>query len=442
MKFFDKIIYWTNCSVHEKKKILSRPDTFFIEENIQRTVNKIIENIKNKDDTALYHYNFVFDKCKIENLKLSEKKIQIKKQNINTNLKKSINFAIENIKKFHIAQELKIIDIETIQGVRCQQIYRPIETVGIYIPGGSAPLFSTVLMLGIPAKLAGCKRIILCSPPPIADEIIYAADICGIKEIFQIGGAQAIAAMGLGTKSVPKVNKIFGPGNNWVTEAKRQISSMKDGTCIDMLAGPSELVIIADESADTKFIASDLLSQAEHSPDAQVLLLTYSENIAKKVAIQIEKQLTVLNRTDIIFQSLSKKFLIVTKNIEQCIYISNKYAPEHLIIHTEHPRTVLEKIKNAGSVFIGPWSPESAGDYASGANHVLPTSGYAKSCSGLGLIDFKKRITVQECTSEGLINLAPIIETLSTAEKLFAHKNAVTLRMQKLKVLKIKKGKV
>lgn len=348
-------------------------------------------------------------------------------------VKQAMAIAVRNIETFHNAQKLPTVDIETQPGVRCQQLTRPIATVGLYIPGGSAPLPSTVLMLGTPSRIAGCGRVVLCSPPPIADEILYAAQLCGIKEVFQLGGAQAIAAMAFGTESVPKVDKIFGPGNAYVTEAKRQVSQQLDGAAIDMPAGPSEVLVIADSGATPAFVASDLLSQAEHGPDSQVILLTPDSAMAKAVADAVEEQLTQLSRADIARQALASSRVIVARDLAQCVEISNQYGPEHLIIQTRDAESLVDSITSAGSVFLGDWSPESAGDYASGTNHVLPTYGYTSTYSSLGLADFQKRMTVQQLTPQGLLQLAPTIETLAQAEQLTAHKNAVTLRVAALK---------
>ena len=322
---------------------------------------------------------------------------------------------------------------ETLPGVRCQQVTRPIASVGLYIPGGSAPLFSTVLMLATPARIAGCQQVVLCSPPPIADEILYAAQLCGVQDVFNVGGAQAIAALAFGTESVPKVDKIFGPGNAFVTEAKRQVSQRLDGAAIDMPAGPSEVLVIADSGATPDFVASDLLSQAEHGPDSQVILLTPDADMAHQVAEAVERQLAELPRAETARQALSASRLIVTNDLAQCVAISNQYGPEHLIIQTRNARELVDSITSAGSVFLGDWSPESAGDYASGTNHVLPTYGYTATCSSLGLADFQKRMTVQELSKVGFSALASTIETLAAAERLTAHKNAVTLRVNALK---------
>ena len=317
------------------------------------------------------------------------------------------------------------MDIETHPGVRYQVVTRPINRVGLYIPGGSAPLFSTVLMLTIPAKIADCKKIVLCSPPPIADEILYAANLCGVQTIYAVGGAQAVVAMALGTQSVAKVDKIFGPGNAFVTEAKRQVSQMINGANIDMPAGPSEVLMIADEQADPEFVASDLLSQAEHGADSQVILVTPSETLAKQTALCVEQQLAQLSRAEIARKALSHSRILIAEDLAQCVAISNEYAPEHLIVQTQNARELLPQLDNAGSIFLGAYSPESMGDYASGTNHVLPTYGYTSTYSSLGLADFSKRMTVQELSSQGFKDLAETVELMAQAEQLDAHKMAV-----------------
>ncbi|WP_261979443.1 histidinol dehydrogenase [Buchnera aphidicola] len=430
--YFNKIVHWNELNLDEKKKILSRPSvqkSFLVKE----TVQKIIKKVKILGDQALKEYTLLFDKCHINEFKLTKEQINASFLKINKDLKQSILIAKKNITCFHQAQISSEVDIETQFGVRCQQINLPLNSIGIYIPSGTAPLFSTVLMLGIPAVIAGCKKIILCSPPPISEEVLYASYICGINEIFQVGGAQAIAALAFGTQTIPKVDKIFGPGNSYVTEAKLQVSSIYNGPAIDMLAGPSELLIIADNKSNPDFIAADLLSQAEHGLSSQVILLTPYINLAKKVIISINNQLINLSRLKEITSSLKNSIIIVTDNITECINISNIYAPEHLSIQTEQPRKILDSILNASSVFLGSWSPETAGDYASGTNHVLPTYGKSVSSSCLGLADFQKRVLVQELTSQGLINLSHTLQILSEAEKLEGHKNAVKIRVDSVK---------
>ncbi len=432
MKYFNKIIYWNKLNSHKQNQILSRP---ILKKNItiKNTVKEIIENVKILGDQALKQYTTLFDQFNLNTFQISEEKIFSSSLTLSQELKNAILVAKKNITCFHEAQILPIIDIETQIGVRCQQIYLPLNSIGIYIPGGTAPLFSTVLMLAIPAQIAGCKEIILCSPPPISNEVLYTASICGINKIFQIGGAQAIAALAFGTNSIPKVDKIFGPGNSYVTEAKLQVSSFFNGPAIDMLAGPSELLVIADDTSNPDFIAADLLSQAEHGLSSQVLLLTPSCILAQKVIFSINQQLKKLFRYSEILTALNNSAIIVTKNLQQCIEISNLYGPEHLIIQTKSPRSILTQILNASSIFLGLWSPESAGDYASGTNHVLPTYGKSVANSALGLSDFQKRVLIQELTSEGLIKLSNTLEILSSTEKFEAHKNAVKIRVDFLK---------
>ncbi|CNE51309.1 histidinol dehydrogenase [Yersinia mollaretii] len=428
---FNTLIDWQQCSEEQQKTLLSRP-AINASGRITAAVSEILDRVKAEGDSALRDFSQRFDAVQIADIRVSAEEIAAAATRLSDDIKQAMAQAVRNIEIFHNAQKMPVVDVETQPGVRCQQITRPIASVGLYIPGGSAPLLSTVLMLGTPARIAGCQRVILCSPPPIADEILYAAQLCGIKEVFQIGGAQAIAAMAFGSESVPKVNKIFGPGNAYVTEAKRQVSQRLDGAAIDMPAGPSEVLVIADSGATPAFIASDLLSQAEHGPDSQVVLLTPDAAIAQAVAVEVEQQLKLLSRADIARQALESSRLIITKDLQQCIDISNAYGPEHLILQIRQPEEIIDQIDNAGSVFMGDWSPESAGDYASGTNHVLPTYGYTSTYSSLGLADFVKRMTVQQLTPQGLLGLASTIETLAQAEQLTAHKNAVTLRVAAL----------
>ncbi|EOV0647208.1 histidinol dehydrogenase [Cronobacter turicensis] len=429
---FTTIVDWNACSAQAQRELLMRP-AISASESITRTVADILNNVKARGDAALREYSAKFDKTDVAALSVTPEEIDAAAARLDDKVKQAMAVAVANIEKFHRAQQLAPVDIETLPGVRCQQVTRPVASVGLYIPGGSAPLFSTVLMLATPARIAGCKRVVLCSPPPIADEILYAAKLCGVQEVFQAGGAQAIAALAFGTESVPKVDKIFGPGNAFVTEAKRQVSQRLDGAAIDMPAGPSEVLVIADSGATPDFVASDLLSQAEHGPDSQVILLTPDAAMAQAVADATARQLEALPRAETARQALSASRLIVARDLAQCVEISNQYGPEHLIIQTRNARDLVDGITSAGSVFLGDWSPESAGDYASGTNHVLPTYGYTATSSSLGLADFQKRMTVQELTPAGFSALAETIETLAAAEQLTAHKNAVTLRVAALK---------
>ena len=364
---FNTIIDWNGCSADQQQQLLTRP-AISASDSISKTVTEILNNVKANGDAALREYSAKFDKTTVAALQVSEAEIAAAGERLSDELKQAMAVAVKNIETFHNAQQLQAVDVETLPGVRCQQVTRPIASVGLYIPGGSAPLFSTVLMLATPARIAGCQQVVLCSPPPIADEILYAAQLCGVKTIFNVGGAQAIAALALGTESVPKVDKIFGPGNAYVTEAKRQVSQRLDGAAIDMPAGPSEVLVIADSGANPDFVASDLLSQAEHGPDSQVILLTPDADMGSRVAEAVERQLAALPRAETARVALSASRIIVARDLAQCVAISNQYGPEHLIIQTRQARELVDSITSAGSVFLGDWSPESAGDYASGTN--------------------------------------------------------------------------
>ncbi|MEY0555292.1 histidinol dehydrogenase [Providencia sp. 1701011] len=429
---FNQTVRWSACNQEQQSALLMRP-AIAASGSISTAVSQIIDQVRNEGDTALQALSRRFDKTEIDTVRVPANAVDAAEARLGDEIKTAMKTAIGNIRRFHEAQKPTPITVETQAGVVCQQVTRPIDAVGLYIPGGSAPLLSTVMMLGTPANIAGCRKIILCSPPPIADEILYAAKLCGISDIFQVGGAQAIAAMAFGTQSIPTVDKIFGPGNAYVTEAKRQVSQSHDGAAIDMPAGPSEVLVIADSGANPAFTASDLLSQAEHGPDSQVILLTDDENFAQRVIEETETQLAQLSRAEIAREALSASRVIIADSIEQCVEISNRYGPEHLILQTRNADDLVDSITSAGSVFVGDWSPESAGDYASGTNHVLPTYGYTATYSSLGLADFMKRMTVQKLSQQGLLGLANTIETLAQAEQLTAHKNAVTLRVNELK---------
>lgn len=422
-------LIWNNLTETEKQTALSRPAQL-VGESVTQAVEKIKQNVKTNGDKALFELAEQFDRIKLDSLVISAEQIAQAASRIPDELKQAIQNAKRNIERFHNAQLPQGVDIETQAGVRCQVLTRPIQRVGLYIPGGSAPLFSTVLMLAIPAKIAGCKKIVLCSPPPIADEILYTANLCGVETIYAVGGAQAVFAMANGTETVAKVDKIFGPGNAFVTEAKRQV--VQEGTAIDMPAGPSEVLVIADENADPDFVASDLLSQAEHGADSQVILVTPSETLAKQTALSIEKQLAALPRAETARKALSHSRTFIADSIEQAVEISNEYAPEHLVVQVENARDLLDSLDNAGSIFLGAYSPESMGDYASGTNHVLPTYGYTRTYSSLGLADFSKRMTVQELTPQGFKDLAKTVELMAAAEQLDAHKQAVSIRLNKI----------
>lgn len=422
-------LIWNNLTETEKQAALSRPAQL-VGESVTQAVEKIKQNVKTNGDKALFELAEQFDRIKLDSLVISAEQIAQAASRIPDELKQAIQNAKRNIERFHNAQLPQGVDIETQAGVRCQVLTRPIQRVGLYIPGGSAPLFSTVLMLAIPAKIAGCKKIVLCSPPPIADEILYTANLCGVETIYAVGGAQAVFAMANGTETVAKVDKIFGPGNAFVTEAKRQV--VQEGTAIDMPAGPSEVLVIADENADPDFVASDLLSQAEHGADSQVILVTPSETLAKQTALSIEKQLATLPRAETARKALSHSRTFIADSLEQAVEISNEYAPEHLVVQVENARDLLDSLDNAGSIFLGAYSPESMGDYASGTNHVLPTYGYTRTYSSLGLADFSKRMTVQELTPQGFKDLAKTVELMAAAEQLDAHKQAVSIRLNKI----------
>lgn len=426
-----RTVVWQSLSEEQQDSILERP-AIAEGANITAAVSEVIAKVRNEGDSALNELTEKFDRVKPESIRVSSQEIKAASERLSESMKNALEQAYANISKFHKAQKPQPIKVETQPGVLCEQVTRPIQKVGLYIPGGSAPLPSTVLMLGVPAKIAGCRKVVLCSPPPIADEILYVAKLCGIDEVYNVGGGQAVAAMAYGTETVSKVDKIFGPGNAYVTEAKRQVSNDFRGAAIDMPAGPSEVLVIADETADPDFIAADLLSQAEHGPDSQVVLVTPSAIIADQVTDAVRRQLKELSRSEIAEKALASSLIIIAESITQAISISNYYGPEHLIVQTKNPRELLPLLDNAGSIFLGDWSPESAGDYASGTNHVLPTYGYTRTYSSLGLADFSKRMTVQELSAEGLQNLAPTVVTMADAEGLDAHKRAVTIRVEKL----------
>ena len=403
--------------------------------HLQQKVKAIMEQIALKGDEAIKSYTLEFDKVAISQTKVSAKKIAAAEKELTASLKTAIQLAKVNIEVFHENQIQKVERIETMPGVWCWRKSIGIEKVGIYIPGGTAPLFSTVLMLGIPAKMAGCKEIILCTPPneqgEINPAILYAASLVGVTAIYSIGGVQAIAAMALGTASVPKVNKIFGPGNQYVTAAKQMVQQM--GVAIDMPAGPSEVCVLADENAVPSFVAADLLSQAEHGADSQVLLVANSLAMVTEIQKELDTQLIGLPRKDLAIQALSHSKAIILSQQEDAITLINEYAPEHLILAVDNAAQVAEKIVNAGSVFIGNYSPESVGDYASGTNHTLPTNGFAKAYSGVSMDSFVKKITFQQLTERGLMNIAPTVIEMADAEGLRAHSNAVSVRLNWIK---------
>nr|WP_293295254.1 histidinol dehydrogenase [Allomuricauda sp.] len=414
-------------------KLLQRPTQTV--SDIEETVNDIFKAVQTGGDGVIKKYTAQFDKVELDSVLVTASEIETANNNVSDALKQAINLAKSNIEKFHAAQKTDKVEVETMPGVECWQEKRPIQKVGLYIPGGTAPLFSTILMLAIPAKLAGCKEIVLCSPPDkngkINPAILYAAQLCGVTQIFKVGGIQAIAGMTFGTESIPKVYKIFGPGNQYVTVAKQLAT--KYGVAIDMPAGPSELLVVADDSANAAFVASDLLSQAEHGVDSQVILVSTSEKMIEAVEKEVEIQLEQLPRVDIARKSIGNSRLILVKDDKEAIEFINEYGPEHFIVCVENEEFYLDNIQNAGSVFIGNYTPESAGDYASGTNHTLPTNGYAKQYSGVNLDSFMKSMTFQKISEKGIQGIGTAIELMAEAEGLQAHKNAVTLRLNSLK---------
>ena len=420
-------------------EIIQRP--VFDSKPLEKTVSEILSDVKQNGDTAVKKYALQFDKVNFNSpvgtagqtgnqLKVNESEIGAAVKSVSDELKKAIQIAKDNITKFHQSQKEEVKQIETTIGVVCWRKSIAIQKVGLYIPGGSAPLFSTLLMLGIPAMLAGCKEIIVCTPchknGKVNSVVLYVADLMGLRNIYKVGGVQAIAAMAYGTETISKVYKVFGPGNQYVTCAKQLIN--KEGIAIDMPAGPSEVAVYADESCNPAFVAADLLSQAEHGADSQVLLVTSSQLIIEKTKTEIEKQLNELPRKEIAEQALNNSSFIVMENIDAAFDLLNEYAAEHLIIASDNANELAEKVINAGSVFLGHYSPESVGDYASGTNHTLPTNGYAKAYSGVSLDSFVKKVTFQQLSKEGLNNIGNAVEKMAAAEGLDAHKNAVTIR--------------
>ena len=416
----------------EWAELLKRPTQTF--GDIEKIVKEVFKDIELNGDDAVQKYTNRFDKVNVENSLVSEQEIKVAVDLVSEDLKRAIILAKNNIEKFHRSQISQLKKIETSEGVICWQEKRAIQKVGLYIPGGTAPLFSTILMLAIPAKIAGCQKVILCSPPnkegKIHPAILYAANLCGIKEIYKIGGIQAIASMTFGTTKVPKVYKIFGPGNQFVTIAKQV--AQQYGVAIDMPAGPSELLVVTDDSANASFVASDLLSQAEHGKDSQVILVSTSRSMMEKVEKEVILQLEELPRKEIARVAISNSKMIYCKSDQQAIDIINEYAPEHFIICSKNEDFYIQKIQNVGSVFIGSYTPESAGDYASGTNHTLPTNAYARNYNGVNLDSFLRSVTFQKISKKGIQNIGPAIELMAEAEGLQAHKNAVSLRLKSI----------
>lgn len=430
------MLRWNSLTATQQQAALARP-ALADEQALRDTVAGILRDVEQNGDATLKALTARFEGVTLDSLALPQSELDSAEAELRSEVKQAIELAYVNIRAFHSAQMPQDIRVETRPGVVCELKHAPLDAVGLYIPGGTAPLPSTVLMLGTTAQVAGCARKVLCTPigknGRIAAEIRYAAKLCGISEIYLVGGAQAIAAMAFGTESIAKVDKIFGPGNSYVTEAKQQVSQRADGAAIDMPAGPSEVLVLADSEANPVFVAADLLSQAEHGSDSQAILVCDSEALIAQVKAEVDKQLATLSRREIAAQSMANSRYILTDSLQESIAVSNAYAPEHLIVQTRDARSLLGQLKNAGSVFLGAWSPESAGDYASGTNHVLPTYGYAKNYSSLGLMDFMRRYTVQELTEQGLKNIGPAIMALANAEGLDAHLQAVAKRMEMLK---------
>lgn len=423
---------YINPNKADWKAILMRPTKTV--DDIESTVNSIFNAIKTNGDKAVKEYTLKFDKVELQSLVVSESEIIEASNSVSNALKDAIKLAKSNIEKFHKAQKTDKVYVDTMDGVACWQEKRPIQKVGLYIPGGTAPLFSTVLMLAIPAQIAGCKEVILCSPPnkegKIANEILYAAQLCGVTKVIKVGGIQAVAGLTFGTTSIPQVYKIFGPGNQYVTVAK-QIAT-KYGVAIDMPAGPSELLVMADETANAAYVASDLLSQAEHGSDSQVILVTTSKEFADKVSLEVDLQLDQLPRKEMAKNAINNSKSIVVADFEIALDLIDEYGPEHFIVATKNDDYFVANIGNAGSVFIGNYTPESAGDYASGTNHTLPTNGFSKAYSGVNLDSFQKNMTFQKISQKGILGIGSAIELMAEAEGLQAHKNAVTLRLKDL----------
>lgn len=430
-----KRLDWNALNAEARREALARPAQSRADD-LRRGVEQIIAAVRVGGDATLLELSHKYDRCTLDAIEVSEAEFVAAEAALDPALKKAIHEAAERIAAFHRASAPQPVAVDTAPGVRVERVLRPISRVGLYVPAGSAPLPSTALMLGVPAQIAGCREVVLCSPARAdgcCDEaVLYVARITGVHRVFKLGGAQAIAAMAYGTDSVAKCDKIFGPGNAWVTEAKLQVSGDPDGAAIDMPAGPSEVLVIADAEANAAFVAADLLSQAEHGPDSQVILLSPSGGMLDEVAREVDRQCTGLPRQAIATQALAQSRLIKVESLAQAVEVSNRYAPEHLILQVATPRELLDSVDSAGSIFLGAWTPESVGDYCSGSNHVLPTYGYARSYSGVSVASFQKQITVQEVTPDGLRHIGPCAATLAAAEQLQAHRRAVTLRLAAL----------
>ena len=430
-----KSLVWNRMDEASRREALARPAQARADE-LRGGVERIIAIVREGGDTALRELSAKYDRCALEAIEVDESEFAAAEAALDSVLKAAIREAAARIDLFHRAAAPQPVAVDTALGVRVERILRPISRVGLYVPAGSAPLPSTALMLGVPARIAACHDVVLCSPARAdgrCDEaVLYAARLTGVHKVFKLGGAQAIAAMAYGTASVPKCDKLFGPGNAWVTEAKLQVSSDPDGAAIDMPAGPSEVLVIADADANPVFVAADLLSQAEHGPDSQVILLSPSADLLARVAAEVERQCAALPRADVARQALAQSRLILVESLAQAVEVSNRYAPEHLILQVAEPRALLDRIDSAGSIFLGQRTPESVGDYCSGSNHVLPTYGHARSYSGVSVASFQKQISVQEVSADGLRQIGPCTATLAAAEQLEAHRRAVTLRLEAL----------
>jgi len=430
-----KRIDWNTLSEAERDAALARPAQSRAEE-LRIGVERIIAEVRANGDTALRELSARYDRCALDAIEVTEAEFKAAEAKLAPELKAAISEAAERIETFHRAAAPQPVGVNTAVGVRVERVLRPIQRVGLYVPAGSAPLPSTALMLGVPARIAGCREVVLCSPARAdgtCDEaVLFTARLVGVHRVFKLGGAQAIAAMAYGTESVPRCDKLFGPGNAWVTEAKLQVSSDPNGAAIDMPAGPSEVLVIADAQANPVFVAADLLSQAEHGPDSQVVLVTDSTALLDKVAAEVDRQCAQLPRGAIAEQALAQSRLIAVMSLAQAVEVSNRYAPEHLILQVSGARELVASIESAGSIFVGAWTPESVGDYCSGSNHVLPTYGYARSYSGVSVASYQKQITVQELDPNGLRAIGPCTATLAAAEQLEAHRRAVTLRLAAL----------
>lgn len=428
-----QILDWTELDDAARTRALARP-ALAGSADVQAAVAAILRDVRRNGDSAVRAFTRRFDHVDIDELALAPGAMAAGARRLDAVTRAAIDRAFESVRRFHVPSGKPEYAIDTAPGVRCRRVVRPLASVGLYVPGGSAPLPSTVLMLGVPAMLAGCSTTVLCTPPDrdggIAPAILYAAERCGIASVFRVGGAQAIAALAFGTESVPRVDKIFGPGNGWVTEAKRQAAQDPEGALADLPAGPSEVLVVADAAASPVFVAADLLSQAEHGPDSQVLLVTTSAALARSVQCELERQLAGLPRRKIAREALAASRIICVPDLDSALAVANRYAPEHLVLNVADAEPLLPKVRNAGSVFLGPWTPETLGDYVSGTNHVLPTYGYARQLGGLSVADFQKSFTVQSATAQGLAELGPAAIALAEAEGLEGHARAVRLRLE------------